>query len=161
MKGPLKYLNDRLPYPYIYSHSWNPYPFIYPKREKGTPFGRSLFVWVIIGRTHSPGSRVCWWICNNLFTHLLENSFWRLDYELNYNNVGAFKQEKEKQKQKRFTYSINCTWKLRSPHKARTCSSLKLDIASINFPLLDVFVLNWTERSEYTGNVNYGKKCML
>ena len=38
MKGPFRNLNDRFPY-----------PFIYLKREKGTPFGRSLPVKAIIG----------------------------------------------------------------------------------------------------------------
>ena len=44
MKGSFNYLNDRFPYPFIYFQfdPWNPYPFIYLKREKGTPFGRSL-----------------------------------------------------------------------------------------------------------------------
>ena len=42
IKGPFKYINDRFPCPFIYFSSWNPYPFIYLKREKGTPFGRSL-----------------------------------------------------------------------------------------------------------------------
>ena len=80
---------------------------------------------------------------NNLSRIFLLNLFDVFDdYELNYNNVGAFKQGKEKQKQQLFTYSTNCTWKVLSPHKAKTCSSLKLDIASINIPLLDAFVLN-------------------
>ena len=52
MKGPVKCLNDRLPYPFIYFDSWNPYPFIYLKRKKGTPFGRSLPIKFIIGSTH-------------------------------------------------------------------------------------------------------------
>ena len=33
------------------------YPFIYLKHEKGTPFGRSLPIKVIIGSTHPPGER--------------------------------------------------------------------------------------------------------
>ena len=42
IKGPVKYLNDRFPYPFIYLILWNSYPFLYLKPEKGTPFGRSL-----------------------------------------------------------------------------------------------------------------------
>ena len=58
MKGPFKYLSDRFPYPFIYFDSWNPYPFIYLKREKGTPFGRSLPILTIIGSTQGGFGRV-------------------------------------------------------------------------------------------------------
>ena len=64
------------------------------------------------------------------------------------NSMGAFKEERKKQtkkqvsKHKLFTYSTNCTWKVSPLQKARTSSFLKLEIASINIPLLDVFVLN-------------------
>ena len=40
MKGPLKYLNDRFPY-----------PFIYLKREKGILFGRRRPVWATLRST--------------------------------------------------------------------------------------------------------------
>ena len=34
IKSPLKYLNDRFPYPFKYLNLWNPHPFIYEKPEK-------------------------------------------------------------------------------------------------------------------------------
>ena len=48
--GPFTHRNDRFPYSFIYFNLWNPYNFIYLKHEKGSPFGRSLPVWAIIGR---------------------------------------------------------------------------------------------------------------
>ena len=41
----------RFPNPFIYLNLWNPCLFIYLKPEKGTLFGRSLHVEVIIGST--------------------------------------------------------------------------------------------------------------
>ena len=41
-KGPLKYLNDSFPYPFLYFISWNAYiPFDVPSAWNSTPFGRS------------------------------------------------------------------------------------------------------------------------
>ena len=60
------------------------------------------------------------------------------------NSIGVFKQEKKKQinKRKEITYATNCIRKVLPLHKVRTSSILKLEIASINNPLLDGFVLN-------------------
>ena len=61
------------------------------------------------------------------------------------NSIGAFKQEKVNRqisKHKLFTYTANCTWKVSPLQKARTSSFFKLEIASINIPLLDVLVMN-------------------
>ena len=44
----------RFPDPFIYLNLWNAYFFVYLKPEKGTLFGRSLHVEVIIGTTLSP-----------------------------------------------------------------------------------------------------------
>ena len=55
---------------------------------------------------------------------------------------GPYKQGKEKQKQKLFTYSTNYTWKVLSLHKARTWPSLTLEIMTINIRFLNAFVLN-------------------
>ena len=48
--SPFTHRNYRFPNPFTYFDLWNPYNFIYLKPEKGTPFGRSLPVWAIIGR---------------------------------------------------------------------------------------------------------------
>ena len=58
IKGPFKYLNDRLPYPFIWLNLCNPYSLKYLKPEKGTPFGRSLPVWAVIGSTPGAGKQL-------------------------------------------------------------------------------------------------------
>ena len=43
--------NDRFPTSVMYFHLWNFYAFTYLKPVKGTPFGRSLRLWVILTST--------------------------------------------------------------------------------------------------------------
>ena len=38
IKCPLKYLNDRFPYPFIYLNLWNPFPLFIPEAWKRYPF---------------------------------------------------------------------------------------------------------------------------
>ena len=38
IQKPIKYLNDRIPYPFICLNLWNPYSFINPKPDKDNPF---------------------------------------------------------------------------------------------------------------------------
>ena len=57
--GPLKYLNARFPYPFIYLNLWNSHPSIYLKPEKGTRFGRSFPVSAILESTPTPPPEGC------------------------------------------------------------------------------------------------------
>ena len=79
--GPFTDANDRFPYPFIHFKECNPYPSIYLKPEKGTPFGRSLPVQVIIGSTprvlskNGYCTRLC--VCSKIKNKLKNGCFYK------------------------------------------------------------------------------------
>ena len=85
IKGLCKYLNGRFPYPIIYLNLWNPYPFLYLKPEKGTPFGRSLPLWAIIGNT-PPGQTTCIGSMNRWLTTTTTGGFFLTFFKLLHEN---------------------------------------------------------------------------